>query len=230
MFVVGTKLIVSDSHNNRLLIWNTIPTSNGAPADVVLGQGSFTSNMNNDNDQDGIPDLYPSDRTLNYPAGVWSDGTKLVVCDRDNHRVLIWNKFPTTNFAAAEVLLGQSSFSLNAANDDNQDGIQDEAASARTFNSPYYVTSNGTQLFIADSSNNRVLMWDSIPTSRFAAAGKVLGQSSFTATAANDDNQDGTQDATPKARTLSSPSGLSIFGQKLFVSDHNNSRFLIFNF
>jgi hypothetical protein len=228
VFAVGTKLIVGDSGNNRVLIWNTIPTTDGVAADIVLGQSNFTNNTANDDDQDAVVDT-PSNRTMNYPAGVWSDGTKLVVCDASNNRVLIWNTFPTTNFAPADLVLGQGDFALNTINDDDQDGFEDATASARTLSFPYYVISNGAQLFIADSDNNRVLMWNSIPTTNFAAANKVLGQATFTANTANDGNQDGIEDANPTARTLNFPDGLYLYGNKLIVSDEGNNRFLIFN-
>ena len=39
----GSKLLVCDKDNNRVLIWNTVPTTNGQPADVVVGQTDFTS-------------------------------------------------------------------------------------------------------------------------------------------------------------------------------------------
>jgi len=229
IFVVGSKLIVADSANNRVLIWNTLPTVNGTPADIVLGQGNFTLTTKNDDNQDGLEDASPSNRTLNNPTGIWSDGIKLVICDDINHRVLIWNTFPTANFAAADVVLGQNDFSHNTENDDNQDRIADARPSARALFFPYYVTSNGTQLFVADTGNNRVLMWNTIPTSNFAAANKVLGQATFTAQAPNDNNQDGIQDAAPSARTLSFPSGLYLFGSKLFVTDGDNNRYVIFN-
>jgi hypothetical protein len=35
------KLLVSDYGNSRVLIWNTPPTTSGAPADVVVGQAGF---------------------------------------------------------------------------------------------------------------------------------------------------------------------------------------------
>ena len=40
----GQRLVVADTDNNRVLIWNSIPTSNNQPADVVVGQSGFTSN------------------------------------------------------------------------------------------------------------------------------------------------------------------------------------------
>ena len=40
----GQHLIVVDTCNNRVLIWNSLPTSNVAP-DVVLGQTDFNTNI-----------------------------------------------------------------------------------------------------------------------------------------------------------------------------------------
>jgi hypothetical protein len=221
----GGKLIVADSINNRVMIWNTIPTTNGAPADVVLGQSDFTHNMYNDDNQDGSPGS-PTARTLNFPVDVWSDGTKLIVADYNNNRVLIWNNIPHANFIPADVVLGQSDFSHNAANDDNQDGSWD-SPTARTLYFPYSIDSNGTQLFVADYYNSRVLIWNTFPTANFTRADGVLGQSDFTHIAANDDNQDGSTDG-PTARTLAYPQSVYVFETKLFIGDNSNSRFLIF--
>ncbi|MHB8138289.1 MAG: putative Ig domain-containing protein [Smithellaceae bacterium] len=228
MEVAGGKLIVADSDNNRVLIWNTIPTTNGAPADVVLGQGDFTHNMYNDDNQDGVADAAPTARTLRYPSGIWSDGTRLIVADPGNNRILIWNTFPTSNFAPADVVLGQGDFTHNMYNDDNQDGTADAAPTARTLNYPYMLDSNGTQLFVTDFNNNRVLIWNSIPTTNFAPANGVLGQGDFTHNVNNDDNQDGISDGAPTARTLSYPAGIYVFGKTLIVTDTTNNRYLIY--
>ena len=37
----GNVLVVSDTDNNRVLIWRQIPTSNNQPADVVIGPAGF---------------------------------------------------------------------------------------------------------------------------------------------------------------------------------------------
>src|SRR5699024_5317463 len=106
--IVGTKLIVADQNNSRVLIWNTIPTSNHKQADIVLGQPNFTTSPPN------TGGLGPA--TLNGSNGVASDGTKLVVGDRFNNRILIWNSFPTTNNQPADVVLGQPNFTTNTEN------------------------------------------------------------------------------------------------------------------
>lgn len=222
------KLIATDSGNNRVLIWNTIPTTNNTPADIVLGQQDFFHCAQNDTNNDGIADT-PSASTLSYPAGVWSDGTRVAVLDNSNSRVLIWNTFPTSNAQPADIVLGQSDFAHNTENDDNQDNLIDASPSERTLNDPYNgIFSNGTQLFIADSDNNRVLIWNTFPTSNFQAADIVLGQSDFVNNEVNDDNQDGLPDLSSSARTLDGPTGIFQVGNKLVVADTENNRYLIY--
>lgn len=212
------KLIVTDSNNNRVLIWNSVPTVNGAVPDMVLGQSAFDSCEYNDDDQDGVTDK-ASARTLSYPSGIWSDGKRLAIVDNGNSRVLLWNSFPTDNFQPADIVLGQANFT----------DIEPLDAGAETLNYPYDgIWSNGIQLFVADSNNNRVLIWDSWPGENFAAADVVLGQGDFSHNAENDADQDGTEDATPAQNTLAYPTGVFGYRDLLFVSDGSNERVLMF--
>ncbi len=229
-FTPDGKLVVADEFNSRLLIWNRVPTTNGAPADLVLGQSGFDRCAYDDDDQDGLFDNQASARTLFYPTGVWTDGQRLVVTDAFNHRVLIWTRFPTTSFQPADLVLGQSDFVHHMPNDDDQDGQEDATPSARTLNLPSAVDSNGEQLVVADYSNNRVLIWNRFPTANFQPADRVLGQSDFSHSQYNDDNQDGQVDATPSARTASGPTGVRVQGKRLYVvmDGHGGSRVLVF--
>ena len=226
--VVSGKLIVGDTQNNRVLIWNAIPTTNGAAPDLVLGQNDFTHCAANDDAQNAKSQTFPTARTLFGPEGLWSDGTRLIVADGHNSRVVIWNTFPTGNFVPADLVLGQSDFTHNAQNDDNQDGNSDAQPSARTMGFPYMLDSDGTKLFLTDAPNNRVTVWNTIPTASFTPADVVLGQSDFAHYTPNDDNQDGSQDSQTSARTLYTPAGVYAYGGHLLVVDSNNSRMLIF--
>lgn len=226
--VAAGKLLVSDSQNNRVLIWNNIPTSNGTAPDLVLGQADFTHCTPNDDLQNGIEAATPTARTLSQPKGIWSDGTRLIVADAQNARVLIWNAFPTSNFAAANLVIGQSDFAHKQSNDDNQDGNSDGQPSARTMAYPFMLDSDGTQLFLVDVANNRLLIWNTIPTANFTPADVVLGQADFTHYTPNDDDQNRSQDSQPSARTLYTPGGVYTYGPNLVVIDTNNGRVLIF--
>src|SRR3989338_1711479 len=60
--------------------------TSGMAADVVVGQPDFTSSTANNGGR--------SARTLSSPDGVFSDGHRLFIADRNNHRVLIYNTVP----------------------------------------------------------------------------------------------------------------------------------------
>ncbi len=203
MYSDGTKLFVADPRNNRVLIYNSIPTSNNASADVVIGQVDFTHNASG-----------TTASTLNFPTGVYSDGTKLFISDLGNHRVLVYNSIPTSNGASADVVIGQTNFTSGVAN-------QGGSVSANTLKDPIFVHSRGTKLFIGDSSNNRVLIYNSIPTSNGASADVVIGQANFTSGVAN-------QGGSVGANTLSTPTGITSDNERLIIADYSNSRVLIY--
>ncbi len=208
-FVVDGKLIVADGGNHRVLIWNTVPTANNTPADLVLGQGGFTSCAANDDDQNASSDAASSARTLRAPSDVWSDGKRLFVADTENHRVLIWDTFPTSNFTPATTVLGQADFASSSSG----------TAAGRLFN-PYFLTSNGNQLFVADLDNHRVMVWNTIPATNGALADRVIGQANFTAGTMNA-GQPGVN-----AQGLNFPAGLALHNNRLIVADSENSRYV----
>jgi hypothetical protein len=87
----GTRLLLTDTYNNRVLIWNTIPSGNVEP-DLVLGQDNFYTNNPG-----------KTLNRLNWPVGVSTAEGKVVVADTENDRILIWNTFPTSNGEAADL-------------------------------------------------------------------------------------------------------------------------------
>jgi hypothetical protein len=202
--VAEGRLYVTDANNHRVLIWNSIPASNGAAADQVLGQLDFTSNT------EGL-----SDYQMRYPGDVAVGGGRVFVADTVNHRVLVWNGAPPP-FALADYVLGQPGFVTNAP-----------GSGATGMFWPIDVHASDSQLFVAEAGNHRVLVYDGLPTTLGEAADKVLGQSTFAHVQGNDDDQDGVSDATPSARTFLEPKGLAGLGNRLFVTDRNH-RVLIF--
>ncbi|HZH15410.1 MAG TPA: NHL repeat-containing protein, partial [Archangium sp.] len=213
VFLGRGRLLVADSANNRVLVWNTLPTMNAAPADLVLGQRSFTTCVENDANGDEVRDSTSSATTLWNPTGVWTDGTRLVVADSYNNRVLIWNQFPTTHGQPADVVLGQANFTSRTP-----------ALTASGMNTPYTVASTGLQLFVTDSQHHRVLVWNALPTSNGTPADSVLGQADFTHANLNDPPA-GT---TPSGRTLNQPGGVLLAWPHVVVSDYGNHRLLVF--
>jgi len=132
----GNHLILADRNNNRVLIWNTLPEGNTAP-DIVLGQKDFTTN-NPGKTLD----------KLNWPVGVATDGKHLLVADTYNHRILIWNSFPTENGQAADVELQGSS---------NPDAFG-------SIGWPWAVWTNGNKMVVTSTTASQVLIWNAFPT------------------------------------------------------------------
>jgi hypothetical protein len=200
------RIVVVDFNNNRVMIWNGVPAMSGAAAQVVVGQPDFTTTTSG-----------ATASKLSSPRGAWTDGTKLVVADAENNRVLIWNTFPTFNGQAADLVIGQPDFATVTPGN-----------GAFKMNGPASVCSDGESLFVADAENHRVLIYSPFPTQSNAGATGVLGQSLFTNVTQNDDDQNGIADAGPSARTMNQPRGVTTIGNQLFVSDTNNHRVLVF--
>ncbi len=223
----GVRLAVADTGNNRILIWNSIPAANGAPADIVLGQSGFTSIQE--------PPVVDS-KSLRAPQGVWIQGDQLFVADTQNHRVLIWNHFPTQNDQPADVVLGQPNFNVVPEQDLTKVSLN---AEANTLLNPVSVTSDGTRLFVTDLGHNRVLIWNSIPATNQQPADIVIGQKDFTTAIANDasslcasNGTDSSGNATYPSlcgATLNFPRFALSDGQRLFIADGGNDRVLVFN-
>ena len=204
--VVANRIVVADAFNHRVMIWNGVPAASGAPAQLVVGQPDFLTNV-------AGTTAAKTDR----PSGVWTDGTRLVVADRGNNRVLIWTTFPTVNGQAADLVVGQPDFTTASSGN-----------GASKMNEPSSVCFDGVHLFVADTGNHRVLVFDPFPTANNPAATVVLGQSNFTNVAPNDDDQNGLSDGTPSARTMAFPRGVTTLGNRLFVTEDSNNRVLIF--
>lgn len=204
------KVIVADAAQNRVLVWNQMPTENGAPADIVLGQNNFNTCT------------FSGEGNFRHPAALWSDGERLVVVDSEKHRVLIWNAFPSSIADVPDVILGQSSLTNNTANDDDQDGTSDGAPTARTLNYPRDVLVHDGKLYIADMDNHRVLIWNEIPSTSFTPADNVLGQPDFVSHAAN------AGEGQANERGFQRPVGIEIVGNQLFVTEWENSRVVVF--
>jgi hypothetical protein len=222
----GVRLVVSDTDNNRVLIWNSLPTWNNQPADLVLGQESFTTNRVTNP---------PTASSLRGPQGVWIQGNRLMVADTSNNRVLIWNTFPTQNNQAANVVIGAPNFTTRVELDLVVTRIDPKADNLLN---PVSVTSDGQRLFVADLGFNRVMIWNTIPTQNAQAADLVLGQPDFTSAVANNSaslcpsngQRDG-QNTFPRlcAATIEFPRFVLSDGRRLFVADGGNDRILVYN-
>ena len=192
-----STLVVCDSGNHRILIWNEFPTSDHAPADIVLGQPSMS---------DEGPKL------LHLPTCAAMVEGRLVVADAWHHRLLIWNTLPTDNDTPPDAVIGQPD--LDAA-EPNRGAT---TALRNGFYWPYAFAMVGGRFFVADTGNRRVLAWPRFPEPGEPPA-FLIGQDDWTDRAENRDGPVG-------PLTFRWPHAIAGEDGALFVSDAGNHRVL----
>lgn len=203
----GAGLAVADAWNHRILIWLETPTKNNQSADIVLGQADFFSGEANRGS------AAPTAETLFWCYGVFWDGARLWVADTGNRRVLMWNGLPTRNGQPADLVLGQKDF----VSRDENGGAEPSATSMRW---AHAVALWRGRLCVADAGNNRVMVWNSIPTAGNQPCDFVLGQKNFLEVEHNQTNY------FPTAGGLNMPYAVTSVGDWLIVADTANSRLL----
>ena len=194
----GTRLYISDTLNNRILVYRNFPYGQ-ASADFAVGQASLTA-----------AGSACSATGLAGPRGIFVSGTTLYVADTSNHRVLMYTPLPTGNGNTATVALGQASLNACAAN-------RGGAPSSASLSGPQDVWSDGSRVFVADTGNNRVLVWSSVPGASGASASFVIGQTSMVGSSSG-----------VSAVALNGPSGIAGTSSTVYIADTQNSRVLGF--
>ena len=130
----GVRLVVADTYNDRILVWERFPTRNATPADLVLrGTGARRPGARG---------------AVVWPWGVWTDGTRLVVSSTGAGQILIWNRFPTHDDDAPDLVL----------------------TGAGLIGTPRQITSDGHSLIVGDhnarvpgSSPTGAFLWKTFP-------------------------------------------------------------------
>ncbi len=184
--IYGNTVALADTPNHRVLIWRdaTVSAANRTP-DIVLGESNSEE-----------PSV--SGSTLIEPTSVAFDGKHLFVADAALRRVLIWNGLPAINNQPADAVLGQQNLTSIETSD---------IPRADTMHHPTALASDGTDLFVADSSNRRILVFtaadsplttNAIANSASLAAGPLAPGTLITITANRlaDDNASAPDDST----------------------------------
>src|ERR1035437_6042392 len=243
----GVHVVVADTNHNRVLIWNRIPATNNAPADVVVGQANFAGS--------GLPSGgAPTAKSMRGPQGGWIQNGRLYVAETQNKRGLIYNQIPPSNGAAADVVLGQPN--LTTAVEPNL-AAQTTSATASNLLNPVAGSPDGFHLFVTDLGYNRILIWKGIPTANAAPADVEIGQPDMVSSVANN-GYSGTAATTTAETTnketavlctvsngvdpynnptspnycnytVSFPRFALAAGNRLFIADGGNDRLLVFN-
>lgn len=146
-----SRVIVADTGNHRVLIWNSVASAQShSDADVVLGQPDFET-------EGAQAGGRGSDRGMRLPTGVLVHQGQLVVADAWNHRILIWNEVPSVSDTPPDRILGQ-------ADDQSVDENRGGDCGPLTFYWPFGIAMIDDWFYVADTGNRRILAWNGIPT------------------------------------------------------------------
>lgn len=274
IIVHDNQMFVADSWHHRVLVWDTIPTTDDVPPDQVIGQidlsGVLPNHGNGDPTQDTLywpygigvvagtfwitdtgnrrmvgwtggppvgdraglpPDLLIgqnewTDRDENRGAEVAANSSRwphdvagtddvLFLADAGNHRVVAWTPPPTSD-RAADLVIGQADMVSGA-----EWPYGPHTADGHRF--PYAISIDEGRMAVADTANNRVLVWNQIPMSSGVSPDHVLAQPDFTTNGEN--RWDQVHDD-----TLCWPYGLCLSGNRIGIADSGNNRIMLWEY
>ncbi|MEW5879764.1 MAG: hypothetical protein AB1761_04900 [Pseudomonadota bacterium] len=142
----------------------------------------------------GFVDGAGSAARFNFPTGITTDGTSLFVADTNNHTI----RKIAIGTGAVTTLAGQAGSS----------GFADGVGAAARFSFPYALTTDGVNLYVADTDNHTIR--------RIA-----IGTGAVT-TLAGQAGSSGFADGIGASARFSFPSAITTDGTSLYVADSNN--------
>ncbi|NJN19235.1 MAG: hypothetical protein HC822_24765 [Oscillochloris sp.] len=205
MGYVAGWFYITDTGNRRVLGWNGLPEPD-QPPDLILGQPDACSRLEN-RGGDARGDSF------RWPHAVAGDATRLLIADAGNHRVLGWAPRPEHD-RPADLALGQPDLYSNGEFSYRPQGPQ-------RLRFPYAISYEAGLLAVADTANNRVLLWRDPPQSgAFHPADAVLSQPSFDVTGEN-------RWKLVERDTLCWPYGIHLHRNRLAIADSGNNRVMV---
>lgn len=205
--IADGALYVADTGNRRVLKWNGIPTANGAPANLVLGQPEFDT-------RDENAGRAPGPAGMRWPHGIAVSGDSLCIADAGNNRVMVWESMPGYHGAPCSFVLGQDTY---AGVDHNQAAYYPTPTS---LNMPYGLAVLGHRLVAADTANCRLIGYDLDALAMNAPATVLAGQRTFQDKGEN-------RWGLPERNSLCWPYGVAVSGTTCVVADSGNNRVLL---
>ncbi len=185
------NLWVADTLNGRVLRFPKPFEQSQQRANLVLGQTNFTSKITD-----------PSARTMAAPTGLAFTGDgHLLVADAAHSRVLYFLKTNFTNGASADNVLGQSDFTSSGAGN-----------LTNRMNQPRHIAvDTDDRLYVSDSRNNRVLIFNRVTVARTGADAAMI-----------------LENATSAGSRLNAPVGVAVSQDtgEIWITDTNSNRLL----
>ena len=170
---VATKPVTTDKPNLSTSTTTTTSTTSSPVKEISSTYTELTAGSGTKISSTASPSSYlaamgyastTGTSLFDHPSGLASDGSNLILLDRGNNRILVWKTAPTGPTIAPDfVLCQQNTTSSTSGNSLSQCNWPSDAV----------VTSTG-KLLVADSDNNRILVWSSMPTSTGASASYAI--------------------------------------------------------
>ncbi len=205
--IADGRLIVADTGNRRVLVWDRIPETNGEPADLVLGQRDFTTRDENAGQDAGA-------LGMRWPHGLALSGGMLLVSDAGNNRIMVWRGVPKSNGAPCDFVLGQA----------DETGLDINRAAyyptASAMSMPYGLAAQDGRIIVADTANSRLIGFDLGGVAMGTSAVYLTGQQTFMD---KGDNRWGL----PVRDSLCWPYGVAVCGSTAIIADSGNNRVLL---
>lgn len=176
----GTNLYVADALNSTI---RKIVIATGTVSTIAGSAGSYGSN-------DGIGTA----ATFSLPYGITTDGTNLYVADSQNRKI-------------RKIVIASGMVSTLAGS--GTSGSADGTGTSATFSYPRGITTDGTNLYVADSGGNTIR--------------KIEIATGIVTTIAGSAGVSGSADGVGTAARLSGPYGITTDGTNLYVADSGNN-------
>lgn len=177
----GTSIYVSDTSNSKI-------------RKITAGTVSSLTGTANTSMMPGYVDGAPATAQFNAPWGITTDGTNLYVADSGNNRI-------------RKIVIATGVVSTVAGN--GTAGAVDGASSTASFKIPYGITTDGTNLYVADTTNNKIR--------KIVIATGVVSTIAGTGAA-------GAMDGPGSSATFNLPFDITTDGTNLYVSDNFNHK------
>jgi sugar lactone lactonase YvrE len=187
----GTNLYVADEFNNKI---RKIMIATGAVSSLTGATNTIGAT--------GAADGAGATATFDYPVGITTDGANLYVTDFLNNKI-----------RKIVIATGVVSSLTGATNTTIAPGAADGTGATATFYSPEGITTDGTNLYVVDTYNNKI-------RKIVIATGAVSSLTGATNTA----SAIGAADGAGATATFYFPYGITTDGTNLYVVDEFNNK------
>jgi len=220
----GVNLYVVDNSNNK--IRKISPTGGATLATMTAATAMVTSltGASGVAPAAGATDGPAASATFNGPGGITTDGTRLYVADSSNDKIRVITPTAGATLATISSASAVVSSLTGAANTWVAWGAADGAAPTAAFNSPQGITTDGVNLYVADSGNNKIRMIAPTAGATLATISSASAVVSSLTGAQNTALAAGAADGAAPTAAFSWPYDITTDGTHLYVIDDSNNK------